>query len=63
MPVIHMFAVNSSSSREDPAACYECPVYTDASRSRSVTTVDLKTAMTPTQCIGRGVALLCAAKP
>jgi len=59
MPVMHMFAVNSPASR-DAVACYECPIYSKPSRSRRVTTVDLKTAITPSQCVVRSVALLCA---
>jgi len=60
MPVIHMFAISSSTSRD--TACYECPVYTKPSRGNSITAINLKTTITPAHCVVRSVALLCATK-
>ena len=60
MPVMHMFAVNSANLHDPAGSHYECPIYSKPSRRNRVAVVDLKTAITPAQCVVRGVALLCA---
>jgi dynein heavy chain len=62
LPVIHMYAINSTSGR-DPRM-YECPIYKKPKRTdlTFIAAVDLKTAVTPDHWVLRGVALLCDIK-
>ncbi|XP_077975281.1 dynein axonemal heavy chain 8-like [Styela clava] len=62
LPVVHMFAVNSTAPK-DPAL-YPCPVYKKPCRTdlTYITAVYLKTQQKPTHWIMRGVALLCDIK-
>ncbi|XP_033641432.1 dynein heavy chain 8, axonemal-like [Asterias rubens] len=62
LPVIHMFAINSTAPK-DPRL-YQCPVYKKPQRTdlTYITPVWLKTTQSPDHWILRGVALLCDIK-
>lgn len=62
MPVIHIFAINSTGSK-DPRMYY-CPIYKKPRRTdlTFIATVILRTNQTPDHWILRGVALLCDTK-
>ncbi|KAH9492185.1 Dynein heavy chain 8, axonemal [Bulinus truncatus] len=62
LPVVHMYAVNSTSPK-DPKL-YQCPVYKKPCRTdlTFVTTIYLKTVQSPDLWVLRGVAALCDVK-
>lgn len=62
MPVVHMFAVNSTAPK-DPRL-YQCPVYKKPHRTdlTYITFIVLKTNQSPDHWILRGVAALCDIK-
>ncbi|KAM6082368.1 dynein axonemal heavy chain 8 [Chlamydotis macqueenii] len=62
LPVVHMFAVNTTSPK-DPKL-YICPLYKKPKRTdlNYITVICLRTAMSPDHWILRGVALLCDIK-
>ena len=62
LPVIHMFAINSTAPK-DPKL-YICPVYKKPRRTdlTYITGVVIKTVQSPDHWILRGVALLCDIK-
>jgi len=62
LPVIHMYAINSTSGR-DPRM-YECPIYKKPRRTdlTYIASVELKTTQNPDHWVLRGVALLCDIK-
>lgn len=65
MPIIHIYAVNSSSTTESKnSPHYVCPIYKKPRRTdlTYIATVQLKCSKTPDHWILRGVALLCDTK-
>ncbi|XP_077982678.1 dynein axonemal heavy chain 5-like [Glandiceps talaboti] len=62
LPVIHIFAINSTAGRDQ--RMYQCPVYKKPTRTdlTYIASVDLKTSQNPDHWILRGVALLCDVK-
>jgi dynein heavy chain len=62
LPVIHIFAINSTGGRD--VRQYECPIYRKPRRTdlEFVTFVDLKSKQDPMHWTLRGVALLCDTK-
>ena len=62
MPVVHMFAINSTSPK-DPKL-YQCPVYKKPNRTdlTYITFIVMKTTNPPDHWILRGVAALCDIK-
>ena len=62
LPVIHIFAINSTAGRDTRQ--YECPIYRKPRRTDQeyVCMVDLKTTKPPDHWVRRGVALLCNTK-
>lgn len=62
MPVVHVFAINSTDPKD--SKLYECPVYKKPRRTdlTYITPLWLKTIENPNKWILRGVALLCDIK-
>ena len=62
LPLIHLFAINSTGERDK--RLYQCPVYRKPRRTdlEFVTMVELRTSVAPEKWIMRGVALLCDIK-
>uniref|UniRef100_A0A8C2TFR5 Dynein axonemal heavy chain 8 n=1 Tax=Coturnix japonica TaxID=93934 RepID=A0A8C2TFR5_COTJA len=62
LPVVHIFAVNSTGPKD--SKLYVCPVYKKPMRTdlNYITVIYLKTAVPPDHWILRGVALLCDIK-
>ena len=62
LPVIHIYAINSTAGRDTRQ--YECPIYRKPRRTDQeyITMVDLKTKTDPMHWTLRGVALLCDTK-
>jgi len=62
LPVVHIYAINSTSGRDTRQ--YECPIYCKPRRTdlEFVTFVDLKSKQDPMHWTLRGVALLCDTK-
>merc|ERR1712139_41232 len=62
LPVIHIYAINSTAGRD--VRQYECPIYRKPRRTDQyyVCMVDLKTNQDPRHWVRRGVALLCDTK-
>lgn len=62
LPIIHIFAINSTAGRDTRQ--YECPIYRKPRRTdlEYITMVDLKSKQDPIHWTLRGVALLCDTK-
>ena len=62
MPVVHIYAINSTSTT-DPRL-YTCPIYKKPRRTdlTYIASIELKTNQNPDHWILRGVALLCDMK-
>ena len=63
MPVIHIYAINTTSDKED-TRMYKCPIYKKPRRTdlTYIAAVFLKTNQNPDHWVLRGVALLCDIK-
>ncbi|XP_056016925.1 dynein axonemal heavy chain 5-like isoform X3 [Ostrea edulis] len=63
MPVIHIYAINTTSDKED-SRMYKCPIYKKPRRTdlTYIAAVYLKTNQNPDHWVLRGVALLCDIK-
>lgn len=62
LPVLHIYAINSTSGRDTRQ--YECPIYKKPRRTDQeyICMIDLKTKTDPMHWTLRGVALLCDTK-
>uniref|UniRef100_T1J281 AAA+ ATPase domain-containing protein n=1 Tax=Strigamia maritima TaxID=126957 RepID=T1J281_STRMM len=64
MPIVHMYAATFVKDKDAGKLMYECPIYKKSQRGTAnyITSIDLKTDVSPYHWIFRGVALLCDIK-